>query len=222
MEVQSMLQRCLVLLFAGVISTVGPVYAAETYEIDNSHSQIGFSVKHLTVANVKGDFKTYSGTIIYDDKDINKSSVNVVIESKSIDTANVKRDEHLRGKDFFEVEKFPQVTFASKRIQKRGKAFIAVGDLTMHGITKEVEIPFTLSGPVADPWQGNKHLGIEGGLTIDRQEWGVSWNDKLDKGGLVVGNDVRINLEVEAILKPEPKAEPAKVETKAKETPKKK
>lgn len=205
------IQSAKLFLTTGLLAAVlvAPAFAAETYEIDAAHTQIGFSVKHLAVSNVKGHFKTFSGTIQYNDKDLSKSSVEVSIDTASITTDNEKRDQHLMSKDFFDAAKFPKLTFKSKKIEKKGNDLIATGDLTMHGVTKEVQIPFTLSGPITDPWQGNKHIGVEGGLTINRQNWGVSWNDHFGAGELVVGDDVKINLEVEAILA-KPAAAPAK------------
>ena len=186
--------------------------AKKDYAIDKSHTNIGFSVSHMTVSKVKGSFEEYTGTISYDQKDITKSKVKVDIVTASINTADKKRDDHLRNEDFFHAEKFPKVTFESKKVLKTKDGFKVTGPLTMRGKTKEVDIPFKVLGPVTDPW-GNERLGIEGGLTINRRDWGISWSKTLDKGGLVVGNDVDIVLTVEAIhksAKPEQKADKAK------------
>lgn len=187
------------LLFSAALVAASALYAADTYTIDNAHSSVGFAVKHLMVTNTKGQFKDYTGTIQYDAKDIAKSSVEVTIQAASIDTANTDRDNHLRGGDFFDAAKFPEITFKSTKILKQGLGYEALGKLTIKGVTKDVKIPFTLSGPVKDPW-GNTKLGIEGGLVINRQDYGVTWSKTLDNGNLVVANDVKIELVIEAAL----------------------
>lgn len=187
------------LLFSAALVAASALYAADTYTIDNTHSSVGFAVKHLMVTNTKGQFKDYTGTIQYDAKDIAKSSVEVTIQAASIDTANTDRDNHLRGGDFFDAAKFPEITFKSTKILKQGLGYEALGKLTIKGVTKDVKIPFTLSGPVKDPW-GNTKLGIEGGLVINRQDYGVTWSKTLDNGNLVVANDVKIELVIEAAL----------------------
>lgn len=186
------------LLLGLVLWSAGAVRAADSYSIDTAHSSIGFSVKHLMVTNTKGQFKDYTGTLIYDAKDLGQSKVKVSINVDSINTDNNDRDNHLRGADFFDTQKFPTATFESSKIVKKGNGFEALGKLTIRNVTKEVRIPFSLNGPVKDPW-GNTRIGIEGGLTINRQDYGVSWSKALDNGGLVVGNDVKIELVIEAI-----------------------
>lgn len=185
-----------ILLAVGLMA--GTTWAADTYTIDRSHSSVQFIVRHLVVTKVKGEFNEYTGTILYDDKDITKSSVEVTIKATSIDTKDAKRDDHLRSPDFFDVAKFPEVTFKSKRIEKAGDGYAAVGDLTMHGVTKEIRIPFTIAGVITDPW-GNTRLGLSAETAINRQDYGVSWSKKLDNGGLVAGDDVTIELEIEAV-----------------------
>jgi polyisoprenoid-binding protein YceI len=172
--------------------------AADKYSADPSHSSIGFAVKHMVVSKVKGDFNDYTVNIVYDDKDITKSSVEVAIKTASIDTKQAKRDEHLRSPDFFDAAKFPEITFKSKRIEKSGEGYAAVGDLTMRGVTKEITLPFTIAGVITDPY-GNTRLGLSGGVKINRQDYGVSWSKSLDNGGLVVSDDVEIEIEIEAI-----------------------
>jgi polyisoprenoid-binding protein YceI len=184
-------------LFAVGLMT-GTSWAADTYTIDRAHSSIQFIVRHLVVTKVKGEFNEFAGTILYDDKDITKSSVEVTIKATSIDTKEPKRDDHLRSPDFFEVAKFPEIIFKSKRIEKAGDGYAAIGDLTMHGVTKEIKIPFTIAGVITDPW-GNTRLGLSAETELNRQDYGVSWSKKLDNGGLVAGDDVQIELEVEAV-----------------------
>lgn len=180
-------------LLAGIMAP--SLRAAEAYAIDAAHTSVGFSVKHLLVSNTKGAFNDVAGTIALDQKAIEKSSVKVTIKAASIDTANTKRDDHLRGADFFEVEKFPEITFVSKSVAKKGDAYEAAGTLTIKGVSKDVVIPFTLSGPVQDPWGGTR-LGVEGSLTIKRKEFNVAMNNPGDAG---IGEDVKIDLSVEAI-----------------------
>jgi len=172
--------------------------AADKYTVDPSHSSIGFAVRHMVVSKVKGYFNEYTATILYDDKDITKSSAEVTIKTASIDTRDAKRDEHLRTPDFFDAAKYPEIAFKSKRIEKSGEGFVAVGDLTMRGVTKEISIPFTFAGVVTDPW-GNTRLGLSGATKLNRQDYGVSWSKSLDSGGLVVADDVEIAIEIEAI-----------------------
>jgi len=172
--------------------------AADKYTVDPTHSSIGFAVRHMVVSKVKGYFNEYTATILYDDKDITKSNAEVTIKTASIDTRDAKRDEHLRTPDFFDAAKYPEITFKSKRIEKSGEGFVAVGDLTMRGVTKEIQLPFTFAGVVTDPW-GNTRLGLSASTKLNRQDYGVSWSKSLDSGGLVVSDDVEIAIEIEAI-----------------------
>jgi polyisoprenoid-binding protein YceI len=181
-----------------VLVLAGTVPAAEKYDIDRSHSSVGFAVKHMVVTKVRGEFNDWSGSILYDEKDITRSSVDVTIQVASIDTKDAKRDEHLRSGDFFDAAKHPTIAFKSKRIEKAEDGFVAFGDLTMRGVTKEVRIPFEFAGTIADPY-GNTRLGLSARTSLNRQDYGVSWSKKLDAGGLVVGDDVEILIEVEAI-----------------------
>lgn len=171
-------------------------FAGDKYELDVVHSSIGFSAKHLVISNTKGQFKEFTGVIILDEKDISKSSVNVTIKTASISTDNEKRDNHLKSAEFLDVEKYPEITFKSKSVTKTDDGYKMVGNLTIHGVTKEVTIPFTLVGPVEA--MGTR-IGIEASLTIKRLDYGVSWSKTLDNGGLVVSNEIKIPLEIEAI-----------------------
>jgi polyisoprenoid-binding protein YceI len=173
--------------------------AADTYVIDPVHSSIAFSVRHLIINNIPGRFKEYSGTISYDGADITKSSVQFTAKVASIDTGVQQRDDHLRRADFFEVEKYPELTFKSTRIEKKGKdSFIAHGTFTMKGVSKEIAIPFKVYGPV-NAGGGKIRIGVEAALTINRQDYGVSYSRTLEGGGLVIGNDVNIQLNLEAV-----------------------
>jgi polyisoprenoid-binding protein YceI len=187
--------RTLAALVAGIMLTAA-AHGAETYTVDPVHSYVGFAVTHLMVSTVQGRFKDVSGTIQYDDKNVENSSVEVAIKTASLNTETEKRDTHLRSPDFFDVEKYPEITFKSTKIEKKGDGFVATGKLTIRGVTKEVQIPFKMRGPAAIG--KGKRLGVTGTLTINRQDYGVSWNKTIDGGGVVVSDDVDIDLKVEA------------------------
>ena len=188
----------LLALLVGLL--VGSAPASEKYEIDPTHSSVVFTVRHMMVANVSGRFKDISGSIIYDQKDATKSSVSVTIKTVSIDTENENRDNHLRGPDFFDAANYPDITFVSKKIAKRKDGFTAVGDLTIRGVTKEVTLPFKILGTSKDS-RGNVRLGVQAETKLNRFDYGVKWDQKMDDGGLVVGEEVALNLAVEAIAR---------------------
>lgn len=175
----------------------GFAYSAEKYVIDDAHTYIGFSVRHMMVSNVKGKFKEFTGTFIIDENDMSKCVADVTVQVASIDTDNEKRDTHLKSADFFDAEQFPTMTFKSKKLKKTKKGYVATGDLTIHGVTKEVQIPFT-AVKMTDP-MGKTRGGLEAEFKVNRLDFGVKWNKFLDKGGLTVGNDVKIELQVEAV-----------------------
>lgn len=181
------------LLAVGLVLAVSPVWAGESYTLDSSHSTIGFAVKHMMVSETIGQFNKYDGTLEYDPADLASSKVNMTIEVASIDTRNEKRDGHLKAADFFDVEKFPTITFVSKAFNKDS----IVGDLTIKGVTKEVTIPVTVSGPVNSPFGGTV-IGIVGSFTLNRQDYGVNWNKTLDQGGVAVADEVKVNISIEA------------------------
>ena len=194
-------------LSLALLAAAAPLQAADRYQIDPVHSYVGFAVRHMAVSWVKGEFKEFSGEILYDAEDINRSSVSVAIKAASLDTRNERRNNHLKSPDFFAVEQFPEITFHSKRVERRGDAFVAIGDLTIRGITKEIELPFTLAGPVTAVG-GRPRLGAEASLTLNRQDFQVSWNRFLEGAGFVVGDEAKIDIQVEAIG-PEPPPAPA-------------
>ena len=174
---------------------------ADTYVIDPSHTSVGFTVRHLMIYKVQGKFNEYTGTLIYDENDITKSSMHGTIQATSLDTGDEKRDRDLRGAQFLDVERFPNITFASTRVERKDGSYVLIGDLTMHGITKEVAIPFTITGRVAH--RGQTLLGFEAKLQIIRQDFGITYDKLMDNGGLVVGNTVDIELFGRAIKKAE-------------------
>lgn len=172
--------------------------AADKYKIDPSHANVGFSVKHMVITNVKGKFTDFSAELVFDENNLAASSLNATIQVASINTGNKKRDAHLRSPDFFNAKKYPEITFVSNKIEKTADGYIARGTLTMRGVSKEIALPFKILGKIQDPW-GNTRMGTEGGLTINRQDFGVKWNQNLDAGGVVVGNEVKIELDAEFI-----------------------
>ncbi|HEY6837312.1 MAG TPA: YceI family protein [Geobacteraceae bacterium] len=176
------------------------VAAASTWTIDPEHSNVGFKVRHLMVSNVKGNFEKHSGSVTLDDKDITKSKVEVTIDTNSITTNVQKRDAHLRSPDFFDVAKYPTMTFVSKKVARAGKDRLKVtGNLTLHGVTREVVLD--VEGPSQeskDPW-GNIRRGATASTQINRKDFGLLWNKGLETGGVVVGDDVTITLEIEMI-----------------------
>ncbi|MFL6253816.1 MAG: YceI family protein [Pyrinomonadaceae bacterium] len=180
-----------------------PIPAGD-YKIDPAHSIIGFAVRHLEINWVEGRFKDFEGTIHYDDKDVSKSTVEFSAKVESIDTGVAPRDKHLRTADFFEVEKYPTLSFKSTRVERKGKdAYVLNGDLTMKGVTKPVQLPFKITGAVKDPW-GNTRFGIEAQTRINRRDFGINYGTAFAGGGLDVGNEITINLQLEA-LQPAPK-----------------
>lgn len=187
------------LSFVLLLAVTTMAHSVDTYTPDPPHSSVNFCVKHMVLSTVCGKFKDFQATILFDSTDITKSSWSGTIKTASITTDNDNRDSDLKSAGFFDVEKFPEITFKSSKITKKGDGYVAAGTLTMHGVSKEIEIPFTLTGPISA--FGTKRLGISGGLTINRQEYGISWSKKLDDGGLVVSDEVKISLEAEAVMK---------------------
>jgi polyisoprenoid-binding protein YceI len=178
---------------------------ASTWEIDASHSTAQFSVRHLVISNTKGVFTMFRGMVNVPEEDLAKMSLEASVDVASLDTREPKRDAHLKSADFFDVASHPAMTFVSKRVEKLAEDRLkVVGDLTIRGKTKEVVLDVAnVSAPVSDPW-GNVRRGATATTTINRQDFGVSWNKTLETGGLVVGNDVAITLELELVKIPEP------------------
>jgi polyisoprenoid-binding protein YceI len=176
-----------------------PVLAqAAAYDIDPSHSSATFKVRHLMVSNVRGELGRISGKVVIDEGDVTRSTVEASIDASTINTRDEKRDEHLRSPDFLDVKKHPTITFKSKRVRKgRGTALLVTGDLTIRGVTRETTLEVDALAPeVRDPW-GNLKRGASATTKINRKDFGMSFNIPLDGGGVVVGDEVSINLEVE-------------------------
>jgi len=184
-------------LVLGLALFAGLAYAQE-FKIDKVHSQVGFGVKHFMVSTVHGRFTDFDGVIHYDPKDVTKSSVNVTVKTASINTDNQGRDDHLRTDDFLNAPQYPEMTFQSTKVEKRGDGYVLHGNLTLRGVTRPVEIPFTLSGPITDH-RGNARIGVEGSTTINRHDFGVKFTRKMQDGSAVVGDQVKITLNIEAV-----------------------
>jgi polyisoprenoid-binding protein YceI len=174
------------------------------YKIDPAHSIIGFSIRHLEINWVEGRFKDFKGTIRFNDSDITKSSVEFEAQIESIDTGVEGRDKHLRTADFFDAQKYPAMTFKSTRVERKGKdSYVLYGDFTLKGVTKQISFPFTITGAIKDPW-GNTRFGINAQARINRRDYGITYGNAMENGGLDVGNEVTIDLQLEAV-KPAPK-----------------
>jgi polyisoprenoid-binding protein YceI len=177
-----------------------PEAAVSTWKIDPVHSQAQFKVKHMMISNVKGEFTAVSGSLELNEADITKSRVQASIDATTINTRDPQRDGHLKSADFFDVEKFPTLTFNSTAITKKGDGwFAASGDLTIHGVTRnvtfEVEGP---SAPAKDPW-GNTRIGLSATAKINRKDFGLVWNSALETGGVLVGDEVTITIDAQFI-----------------------
>ena len=192
-------KKTVILTIVGSLLTAFAAFAAE-WSVDASHSEVGFTVKHMVISKVNGKFTDYAGEIALDPENVEAAVIKGAVQVNSIDTGNQNRDNHLRGSDFFDAENYPQILFESTKIRKMENGFVAVGKLTMRGVTKEIEIPFTLVGPINDPWGGTR-IALEGSTTINRLDWGLAWDKVMENGGLVVSHDVVIRLSAELIKK---------------------
>ncbi len=172
------------------------------WSLDPAHSSVGFSVRHMMVSNVRGEFTQFSVSVTTVADKPETAQVEVSIQAASIDTRIADRDKHLRSADFLDVEKFPTITFVSKKVEPAGNGkFRVTGDLTIKGVTKPVVLEAEVSPVMKDPW-GNLRVGVHATTTINRKDFGVSWHKVLDTGEVVVGDDVRVNLDVELVRKP--------------------
>lgn len=172
--------------------------ASAKYTIDSAHSSVAFSVRHMVVAKTRGRFTKFSGSFAFDPEDASKSHVDVAIDVSSIDTHEAQRDGHLKGADFFDAEKFKELTFKSKRVEGSGSDLRVTGDLTIKGVTHEVTLDVEYNGAGKDPW-GNERAGFSAKTSINRKDYGLTWNQALETGGLLVGEKVEIEIDVEAL-----------------------
>ena len=195
-------------VLAASLALAAPVQAAETYQFDKAHTSVGFQVRHI-YTNVSGKFTDFVGTIQVDRAKPESSTVDFTIQATSIDTSEARRDQHLRSADFFDVANHPTITFKSTSIKANGKdSWLVTGDFTMHGVTKSVVLPVTLLGEGKDP-MGNEKMGLETGLTINRKDYGLTWNKALETGGVLVGEEVKVQIAIEANKAKPPQAAPA-------------
>lgn len=172
-----------------------------SFDIDLTHSEIGFTVRHMMFAKVRGQFKSWSSSIGFDGQDPTKATIEVQVDTASIDTREDKRDGHLRSADFFDTEKFPKMIFKSKRIERAGDSdYKVVGDLTIRDVTREITLDVEQTGSGKDPW-GNQRLGFSAKAAIQRSDWGLKWNQALEAGGVLVSEKVDIHVEVQLVEK---------------------
>ena len=174
--------------------------STQQWDFDLSHSSVNFHVRHLMVSKVHGRFSLWSGKLELDEQDLTKSRLEVEIDASSVDTKEAKRDEHLRSADFFDVAQFPKLTFKSTKIEKDGEGYKVTGDLTIRGITKSVTLSVEGGDQVKDPW-GGTCTGFSAKTTVNRKDFGLTWNVALETGGFVVSDKIEITLEIEAIKK---------------------
>lgn len=185
--------------------TLAPAAAADAWQIDPAHSSAQFSVTHLMISTVRGEFGAMAGTIEYDGKDVASIKVDATIDATTITTRNDYRDKDLKSDKFFDVAKYPTITFKSKKVVAgKDGAFKLVGDLTMHGVTKEVTLDVTAPSPVVKGMRGESRVAASATAKINRQDFGVKWNATVDGGGVVVSDMVSITIDIEAMLPPPP------------------
>ena len=181
----------LVLLFAS------SSLAENTYKIDPTHSTLGFAVKHMQVGMTRGEFTDYKGEITFDEDNLDNFKAWIVVKTQSIDTRFLDRDEHLRGANFFDVENYPTIIIIAKKLTKSDNGYNIVCELTMKGVTKEVSGPISIRGPKESPFGGDV-IGFSGETIINRQDYNISWNAAMPDGGFVVGDDVKLMIDIEA------------------------
>lgn len=179
--------------------TADPQSLSGDYTIDPSHSRIGFAARHAMVTTVRGYFGEFSGTAHLDFQSPENSSAQLEIDVASISTGSPDRDAHLRSADFFEVDKHPKITFTSTGVRPKGEdTVVLIGDLTIKGVTKPVEVEFELTGVNGDPW-GNTRAGFEGRTTVNRKDWGLTWNVAIETGGILVSDKIKLEFDIAAV-----------------------
>jgi polyisoprenoid-binding protein YceI len=179
--------------------TTAPSTLTGRYSIDPSHSRVGFVARHAMVTKVRGSFNEFEGSGYFDAENPAASRLELTIQAASIDTRNADRDAHLRSNDFFDMENHPEIRFVSTAVEQLdADSYRVTGDLTIKGITKPVTVDFEYTGTAVDPY-GNQRVGLEGSTTVNRKDWGVSWNAALDAGGVLVGEKVVLEFDVSAI-----------------------
>jgi len=192
-----MMKRTIALI--GAVLALAATASADVWNFDKPHTSVGFTVRHLVITKIHGQFKDFDGKIEFDGKNVETGSVDVTVQMGSIDTENQKRDDHLKSPDFFDVEKFPVMTFKSRKIVKgEGSNFKIIGDLTIRDVAKEVALDAEFNGAIKDPW-GGKRAGFSAIGKINRQDFGIKWNKALETGGFLVSDEVTINIETELV-----------------------
>jgi len=190
----------LALAIAFTLTAAAALAAPETFVSDRPHCQANFSIRHM-MSQVSGRFDDFAATIVLDRANPAASSVEFHIKTASINTGVADRDNHLRSPDFFDAAKNPEITFKSASVKPKGKdLFEVTGDLTMHGVTKRITLPVTFFGFMKDPW-GNERAGFEVNTTLNRKDYGITWNKALDNGGVLLGDEVRVTINIEALAK---------------------
>lgn len=171
-----------------------------SWNLDTAHSEIQFAVRHLMISKVRGQFETFSGTINLDEATPSNSTIAVEIQVNSVNTRNEQRDQHLKSADFFDAESYPQITFANSKVEQTDEKHARVtGGLTIKGITKDVVLDVTYEGQQTNPFTGQATAGFNATTTINRKDWGIEWNQTLETGGIMVGDEIEINIEVELV-----------------------
>jgi polyisoprenoid-binding protein YceI len=192
-------KSCIAVLLLAALAAV-PLFAADTYTIDKTHSDVSFQVRHF-VSKVRGEFTDFEGTIQVDAVKPEASSVVFTIKAASINTNNDSRNKHLNSADFFDTEKFPEISFKSTKIAAAGKdKYDVTGDFTMHGVTKSITLPVTYTGAAKDP-RGGERAGFELSTTLNRKDYGINWNKTLDNGSLMLSDDVAVTISLETVKK---------------------
>lgn len=182
----------------GLATAAGDAFAA-SYKIDQDHSTVGFKIKHLAISSVAGRFVEFGGTFDYDPANVKASKTEATVKVQSINTEQKKRDDHLRSEDFFNTAKFPEMIFKSKEIKDASESgFKVLGDLTIRDVTKPVTLDVTVGGVAKDPW-GNERAAFSATTKINRKDFGMTWNKALETGGVVVGDEVTVTIEIEGI-----------------------
>jgi polyisoprenoid-binding protein YceI len=195
-----MLKMWLMLLWLGVLAWFPPAVHAEParWNLDPEHSTIEFRITHMVVSKTTGQFTDYAGYIDMDAEDGTVTAIEATIKAESVNTNHIKRDTHLRNAEFLDVKLYPTITYKMKNYKKTSEGFTAMGDLTLHGVTKEVLLTGRYNGSTRDPW-GNTRAGFSAEGKLNRKDFGMIWNKTLDNGGLVVGDEVQIRLDIECI-----------------------
>lgn len=171
-----------------------------TLTVDPLHTSVGFEIGHLGISKVQGRFGEASGKIVADARNLDASSVSIVIKTDSIDTAVAPRNAHLKTADFFHVAKYPEISFRSTKIRKRGKGYVADGLLTMKNVTRPISLPFRVFGPISDPWGGTRIGVVAEPITLNRQDYGIAYDQRLPDGSPAVSNEVTVRISLEAVL----------------------